>query len=50
MVPDPDKTCLGYEYFCFEGDDLWTMPDRELIELGKRELETLGFAEATSVE
>ncbi len=50
MVPDPDKTCLGLEYFCFEGDDLWTMPDQELIELGKRELEVLGFAEATSVE
>jgi hypothetical protein len=50
MVPDPDKTCLGLEYFCFEGDDLWTMPNRELIELGKRELEILGFAEATSVE
>ncbi len=50
MVPDPDKTCLGLEYFCFEGDDLWTMPNRELIELGKRELENLGFSEATSVE
>ncbi len=20
MVPDPNKTCLGLEYFCFEGD------------------------------
>ncbi|MHC4455154.1 MAG: hypothetical protein ACYSWS_10765, partial [Planctomycetota bacterium] len=49
MVPDPDKTCLGLEYFCFEGDDLWTMSNRELTELGKRELEILGFAEATSV-
>ena len=50
MVPDPNKTCLGLEYFCFEEDDLWTMSNRELIELGKRELEILGFAEATSVE
>ncbi len=50
MVPDPDKTCLGLEYFCFEGDDLWTMPDRELIELGTKELDALGFAEATCVE
>ena len=24
MVPDADKTCLGLEYFCFEGDELWT--------------------------
>ncbi len=24
MVPDPDKACVGLEYFCFAGDDLWT--------------------------
>ena len=35
MVPDPNKTCLGLEYFCFEGDDLWTMPDDALIKPGK---------------
>jgi protoporphyrinogen oxidase len=23
MVPDPDKACVGLEYFCFSGDDLW---------------------------
>ena len=45
MVPDANHTCLGLEYFCFEGDDLWTMPDDELIELGKKELEKLGLAE-----
>ncbi len=50
MVPDPNHTCLGLEYFCFEGDDFWTMPDDELIELGKSELETLGFAHKTDVE
>ena len=27
MVPDPSKTCLGLEYFCFEGDSLWTTSD-----------------------
>ena len=27
MVPDPDKACVGLEYFCFAGDDLWTMDD-----------------------
>lgn len=47
MVPDPDKTCLGLEYFCFEGDGLWTMKDEDLIELGKRELENLGFINAS---
>ncbi|MCE5335128.1 MAG: NAD(P)/FAD-dependent oxidoreductase [Desulfobacteraceae bacterium] len=50
MVPDQAKTCLGLEYFCFEGDSLWTMADRDLIELAKRELESLGFARASEVE
>lgn len=27
MVPDPQNSCLGLEYFCFEGDDLWNSPD-----------------------
>jgi len=44
MVPDAGHTCLGLEYFCFEGDDLWTMPDQELIELGRREMAALNLA------
>ena len=49
MVPDQDKTCLGLEYFCFEGDELWTMADEDLIELGKRELEAVGLVNASDV-
>jgi protoporphyrinogen oxidase len=49
MVPDPTKACVGLEYFCFEGDDLWTMPDEQLVELGRRELEQLGLAQADKV-
>lgn len=37
MVPDAGNTCLGMEYFCSEGDDLWKMSDTELIELASRE-------------
>ncbi len=44
MVPDPGRTCLGLEYFCFEGDGLWTSRDEDLIALGSRELEELGLA------
>jgi len=50
MVPDKNKTCVGLEYFCFEGDDLWNMPEHELIELGKRELEILGLVNSRDVE
>ena len=49
MVPDTSKTCLGLEYFCFEGDGLWTMPDHELIELGKKELDTSGLVRGSEV-
>jgi protoporphyrinogen oxidase len=44
MVPEPDKTCLGLEYFCFEGDGLWTSSDEDLIALGTRELAELELA------
>ncbi|MGH8068032.1 MAG: NAD(P)/FAD-dependent oxidoreductase, partial [Candidatus Entotheonellia bacterium] len=50
MLPDPQKTSLGLEYFCTEGDELWNMPDAELIELGKRELHHIGLARAADVE
>jgi len=43
-------TCLGLEYFVFEGDDLWTMPDDGLVKLGAAELERLGLARAADVE
>jgi protoporphyrinogen oxidase len=44
MVPDPAITCLGLEYFCFQGDELWSMADDDLIALAARELEALGLA------
>ncbi|MDT7541864.1 MAG: hypothetical protein QOE33_1768 [Acidobacteriota bacterium] len=50
MVADPEKTCLGLEYFCFEGDQLWTMSDAELIELGKTEIEKVCLVQASEVE
>lgn len=49
MVPEDNTTCLGLEYFCFEGDGLWSMSDADLIALGKRELEQLGLVQATDV-
>jgi protoporphyrinogen oxidase len=44
------RTCLGLEYFVFEGDDLWSMTDGDLVSLGTRELETLGLVRAGDVE
>jgi protoporphyrinogen oxidase len=50
MVPDAEKTCLGLEYFCFEGDGLWSLPDEELIALGTRELAQLGLCRQAEIE
>jgi len=44
MVPDEGRTCLGMEYFCFEGDGLWTARDENLVAQATHELEALGLA------
>jgi protoporphyrinogen oxidase len=43
MVPQPGTTCLGLEYFCFEGDGLWNSKDEDLIALGTKELGKLNL-------
>jgi protoporphyrinogen oxidase len=50
MVPETGKTCLGMEYFCSQGDELWEMSNEDLIDLAKREIEALGLAKASEVE
>jgi protoporphyrinogen oxidase len=49
MVPDPSLCCYGLEYFCFEGDGLWTSSDEALIHQAKTELEKIGLAKAADV-
>jgi protoporphyrinogen oxidase len=44
------RTCLGLEFFVFEGDETWNAPDTDLIEQGKRELQILGLVDPTRVE
>lgn len=50
MVPDLTKTCLGMEYFCSEGDDLWNLSNPELIELATQKLKGLKLAKYKLVE
>jgi protoporphyrinogen oxidase len=49
MVADPDSACYGLEYFCNDGDDLWTKPDGELVHMAVRELAQLGLASVDDV-
>jgi protoporphyrinogen oxidase len=50
MVPDADKTSLGLEFFCREGDSTWSLRDAELVELATRELAEIGLARREDVE
>lgn len=43
MVPDQSTTCLGLEYFCFQDDALWSMADKDLIDLAADELSAMKF-------
>jgi protoporphyrinogen oxidase/predicted dehydrogenase len=45
----PGTTCLGVEYFCFRGDEIWEMSDEEAVELAKSELASIGLIDATKV-
>ena len=49
MVPADAHSCYGLEYFCFEGDEIWSMPDADLIALARRELGRTGLARPETV-
>ena len=48
MVP-AGMSCLGLEYFCFEGDGLWSSSDDDLIALAKQEIARIGLVTADDV-
>ena len=49
MVPDPKRTALGLEYFVQENDEIWSMDDADLVELGRKEIAALDLASADDV-
>ncbi|MFK4004540.1 NAD(P)/FAD-dependent oxidoreductase [Qipengyuania sp. NPDC077563] len=50
MIPDADMACVGLEYFCFEGDGLWSMSDDDLVALATDEMEILGLVDRKKVK
>ncbi|NNC53509.1 MAG: NAD(P)/FAD-dependent oxidoreductase [Sphingomonadaceae bacterium] len=50
MIPDEDMACVGLEYFCFEGDGLWSMDDDDLVKLATDEMEILGLVDRKKVK
>lgn len=45
-----DKVWIGLEYFCYETDPLWRMPDDELKQLGAAELHKIGILPSPQFE
>ena len=50
MIPDESMACVGLEYFCFEGDGLWSMDDADLIALATEEMRILGLLDPAKVK
>jgi protoporphyrinogen oxidase len=49
MVPDQSMTCLGMEYFCSEGDELWSLPDADFLDLARCEVTSIGLVRPETV-
>jgi protoporphyrinogen oxidase len=49
MVADPGKVWIGLEYFCYESDELWNMPDAEIAKFAMAEIEKIGILRAKDV-
>ena len=49
LVKDSDTVWLGLEYFVSEGDELWSMSDAEMAQLGISELQQIGIIDGRDV-
>ncbi|MEW6269905.1 MAG: NAD(P)/FAD-dependent oxidoreductase [Thermodesulfobacteriota bacterium] len=49
LVKDPSTVWVGLEYFCSEGDELWTMPDTEMLRFAAGELARIDVIEPADV-
>jgi protoporphyrinogen oxidase len=49
LVADPTKVWIGLEYFCYDTDELWKMPDEELKKFAIAEVAKIGILNAEDV-
>jgi len=49
MVPNPNHTLLGLEYFLWDKDEEWNWPEERMIETGIRECTKIGLIEPHEV-
>jgi protoporphyrinogen oxidase len=50
LVANPDTVWIGLEYFCNEGDAIWSKTDQELMELAKSELAVMQMVDPDQVQ
>ena len=49
LVADRDKVWLGAEYFCYEGDELWTRSEESMAKLAAEELAKIDIIDRQDV-
>jgi protoporphyrinogen oxidase len=49
LVADPTKVWIGLEYFCYDTDELWLMPDEDLKRFAIAEVARIGILAAEDV-
>ena len=49
LVADPSTIWLGLEYFCAQGDALWSMQDASFLDFASRELAKIGLIDLEDV-
>jgi protoporphyrinogen oxidase len=49
LVSDPSKVWIGLEYFCYDTDPLWNMPDSDLKKFAIEEIARIGILNADEV-
>jgi protoporphyrinogen oxidase len=49
LVKDKDTVWIGLEYFCFEGDNFWNMPDAGIAKMAIDEVEKINIIDREDV-
>jgi protoporphyrinogen oxidase len=49
LVKDPSQVWVGLEYFCYQGDPVWSQSDGQIAQLGIQEMARIGLIEPGDV-
>ncbi len=49
MVKNPDHIWIGLEYFCYEDDEIWNMPEKEMADFAIDEIDRINIIDKKDV-